>query len=158
MTKNDMIYELNSFIKTNYAKQIADLNKAVITTPVIEGEIEAPGFKITPGGGTLIKGLNVTVLNPPAELKVELSKKSVLIPTYRIVLPFDEVSFACSNAGYMKTLIGFTLNQAVSNYNFTFGGPEVTRYGEAYLFLPEVSDYKDDFLLTLQGKYADGAV
>ena len=157
MTKQEMVDKVNQFIKTNYAKDIADLNKNIILTPVIEGGIDAPGFKITAGGGTLVK-TEGQELNPPAELKVELSKKPVIRPTYRIMLPFDEVSFACTNEGYMKTLLDFVVSQAVSNYNFTFGGPEVTRYGVAYLFLPQVEDFRDDFLITFKGEYAQAGV
>lgn len=157
MTKQEMIDRVNQFIKTTYSKQIAEMNANVIITPVIEGGIDAPGFKITSGGGTLVKAEGQD-LNPPAELKVELSKKSVIQPTYRIMLPFDEVSFACTNEGYMKTMFDFVMSQAVSNYNYTFGGPEVTRYGVAYLYLPQVEDFRDDFLITFKGQYAQAGV
>lgn len=156
MNKQEMVDKVNQFIKASYSKLITDLNKNVIINPKeADGSTMAPTFKIGPGGGTLVKSTDKEAqLNPPAELKVELAKLDTIQPVYRIVLPFDEVNYTCINEGYMKTLFDFVMSQAIANYNLTFGGPDVTRFGEAYLYLPQVEDYRDDFLITFKGSYA----
>jgi hypothetical protein len=154
-SKDEMIQQVNAFIKTTYSKAVVELNKNVILNSAeTDGRTQAPTFKLTSGGGCIIKNKEEKELASPAELVVELDFLDTIQPMYRITLPFDEVSYACTNPGYMKTLFDFVFTQAVANYNLTFGGPDVTRFGEAYLYLPQVEDYRDDFLITFKGQYA----
>lgn len=154
-TKNEMVEQVNAFIKANYSKAIVELNtNVIINSSGEDGKTQAPTFKITSGGGCVLKNKEDKELTAPAELIVELDFLDTIQPLYRIAMPFDEVSYACVNPGYMKTLFDFVFSQAVANYNLTFGGPSVTRFGEAYLYLPQVEDYRDDFLITFRGQYA----
>ena len=155
MTKQEMIDKLNLFIIDNYAKQIGELNKAVIFTPTENGKISAPGFEITAGGGNLIKGEVSIELQPPAVLRVTLVAKDVMRPLYRILLPFEEMDVACNNDAYLAQIMNFVLSKAISNYIHTFGPIERVRYGLSYLNIPEVSDYHDDFLITFTGEYVE---
>jgi len=155
MTKQEMIDKVNAKIKEKYSKLIVELNKDLVYTPEVDGTIESPGFSITPGGGNLIEGKSEVQLVAPARLQVGLVKKPVVEPIYRIEIPFHDIQYGLeSNESYLESLLDFVFNQAINNYNFTFGGPKKVRYGTAYLFLPQVEDYRDDFLITFKGYFA----
>jgi hypothetical protein len=154
MTKQEMLDKINKFISDKYSKQISELNKSVVITEVVDNKILAPGFKITSGGGAKIVG-GKGELSPPAKLEVGMEYRDAIKPVYRIILPFEEMEVACRNENYLTQLMNFTLAQAISNYVYTFGPTDKIRYGGAYLKLPFVEDYQDDFLLTLTGEYVE---
>jgi hypothetical protein len=149
-----MVEKINKFIKDRYSKQINEMNKSVVLTEVVDNKILAPGFKITSGGGAKIVG-GKGELTPPAKLEVGMEYRDAIKPVYRIILPFEEMEVACRNESYLVQLIDFTLSQAITNYVYTFGPTDKIRYGQAYLKLPIVEDYQDDFLLTLTGEYVE---
>jgi len=154
MTKQEMVEKINKFIKDRYSKQINEINKSVVHTEVVDNKILAPGFKITSGGGAKLIG-GKGDLPEPAKLEVGMEYRDSIKPVYRIILPFEEMEVACRNESYLVQIMDFTLSQAITNYVYTFGSTDKIRYGQAYLNLPIVEDYQDDFLLTLTGEYVE---
>lgn len=160
----DLLESLNKKFNESYGQYIADMNKSIYIRNKIDGKYEAPVIKIGPNGGYYDKPGQEPVL--PAVVSVELTKQDAEDIIYRLAIPRSELEIADKNPAYFKYLMDNILQKAVNNYQLTVGGPDVLRYGEAYLranlVYPKenaegLRDGSDYILLILSGSWAKGA-
>lgn len=158
----DLLVSLNKKFTESYGKIIADLNTNVYVRNKINGKYEAPVITLGPQGGYFV-GKSEPVL--PAMVTVELIQQEAQDIIYRLAIPRSEMEIADTNPAYFKYLIDNVLNKAISNYRATVGGPEILRYGEAYLKIElqypnepvdGLRDGSDYILMVLSGSWAKG--
>ena len=158
MDRNEVTEKINKLFNTRYSKQLVELNKNVYPCAITDaGSYEAPMIAVGPNGAIQLDltKKDVVELPTPALVKVELTLLKGIKTVYRVVLPYNEMEIAARNESYFNYLMDAVLSKALGNYAATWGGPDVVRFGQAYVEIPDgFKDYGDDYLMTLQGSWA----
>lgn len=162
MTKREEnLQSLNTQFNVRYKDLFLELNKFVHLTEQIESLFfKVPSISLGTGGGTLAFSKDAFQLNPPAKVTVNSKTKECAQAVYRIQIPYNECSIAADNSAYFNYLFDSIMNQAVANYNKTFGGSDKLRWGKHYCVAstegkPPFYDFDDEYLeIRLYGLWA----
>jgi hypothetical protein len=105
------------------------------------------------GGGSINK-IDSYQKPDAARVEISLTEASGVIALYRIFIPASECETAAKDVKYFNFLFDSLLEQAIGNYNLTFGGAERARFGDFYVMgeINYVDDSNIELLLT--GKWA----
>jgi hypothetical protein len=109
------------------------MNKNVYLSEQVEGLFfKVPSVTVGGGGGTIAINKEVFQLNPAAKVAVNSKTKQCINAVYRIEIPYNECAIAAENESYFNYLFDAVMNQAIPNYNATFGGSDKLRWGNYY--------------------------
>lgn len=131
----EMLNKLNEMFTKRYNPLFVSLNKNVIQTDVdTEGIMRVPTVSLSEGGATLIEqsSAGTFTLNTPARATVDTKSVYAQTVIYRLGLSIAEAEIAANKPEYFNFLLDSVLEKALSNYNNTFGGPAVQRFGKFY--------------------------
>lgn len=157
-----MLTELNEKFNKRYSSIVADLNKFVNETPLIELEgdygYQVPSVLIEGDGSTLVSGSQPVQLNAPAKVSVVMNKVSAVMPILRVAIPLSEIEAAMSNNSYFNYLFDSIVDNLLKQYTQKFGAYDKLRFGEYYAkFQPLTTttiNELDYIELRIGGKYA----
>ena len=130
----EMLTKLNDMFVKRYNPLFVNLNKNVIQTDIdTEGVMQVPTVSLSDGGATLIEAETSTItLNTPARANVDTKRVYAQTVIYRLGLSLAEAETASNKPEYFNFLLDSILEKALANYNSTFGGPGVQRFGRFY--------------------------
>lgn len=128
-----MIEKLNKQFIGRYKNLFSTLNKnVVLTVSEDDGTISVPVVVVGDGGATVSEVNGNFDLNPSAAASVKVKKMKAQTVVYRLTVPLNEAIIAADKPEYFNYLFDNILHQALGRYNNTFGGVEVSRFGESY--------------------------
>lgn len=133
MKLEDIIKNLDEMFIKRYDKLFVELNKNVYIMPEENGIFDVPVVTLGTGGGTLANTIDAAFeLQKPAYVKLQSKKMIGAQAIYRIAVPFNECEIAANKPEYFNFLFDKITYQAIANYNKTFKGPDVVRFGKVY--------------------------
>lgn len=155
---------LNEKIKKLFSTFEGQLNSKLTVCELQKTEdgtecYEIPIPKLSGGGATVIINgkMESVALEAPAKASFDISKVHPHKVFYRIAFDVADAAKAESDDSYFNALFSPIITQAIHNYNDTFGGVDVLRYGKFFCKIEDIIESGELVEVRLVGNWASNS-
>lgn len=134
MLTQSQLSELDTKFQANFAKRLADLNKAVIPAALTDNnKYECPTTSLFGGQLQIITDDSAFSTSVPARVVVQLLETDRLRAQLSVVLSRDELLITLTKPAYFAELLTPVVDGIVDRWKEAIGDPARMRYGSHYI-------------------------